>query len=1532
MFEAAVTESAPNMVTETCSPPKSGPLALAFLSALCLAGGLLGQQLSVSATGASLVWPPAGLALGAVLLLGNRALWAVVAGALALAFGESVFTPDRGSEPMAVAAAGGAIAIGVFQAWAGGYLMRRQGGFRPALDDKGSVLALLGLGGAGTGLLGAILDVCLSLALHPAQAGDLLFDASCRWAGTILGVALFAPLLLAWWPGEAPCWPRRRTAVTLCLAVFFLGAWLLVGYARSREQETARQELDELAATLTGQLEKNVTLYVDALASLQSVLMSGLAVDQESYVEIASRTQSRLPGVQAMNWAPVIDASERADYERDIISRQMDGLGIKDRRGQGWITAGPRDQYAPVFWVEPVIANRSALGFDLLSDPIRRESIERARDGGHLVFSRPVDMTTGGKGLLAVFPVYRRGPPHDTLENRRKAMRGVVVGAFRPSELASDALRKSAETHVIFWLVDQTSPPSQDVLVANAVTPPGVMPSPAIGPFGVAPSLQSSRSLDVGGRVWTVRLAPTPAFLEANRQSATWYVLFATVAFIGFASGAVLVATGRETALRRIADERTGALAEIESINRHFRQEAEKRFQAIVDNIGEAVILMDGEGSIETFNRAAEVAFGCSAADVIGEPASILAGDSDCHRLAPRNERFQRQAAGAKSRRPMEITAVRRDGSPFPAELTVDELAGLDSVRYLLIIHDISHRKEIERSLRESERRFRDLAGSASDWFWETDADYNLTFVSERIGAILGVKAAEIQGLSYFDLGLDDLPEVARAHRADIAKHAAFRDLVFHVGPSGEAKDSKFIRLSGIPLFDRDGTFTGYRGIGADITREMAAEQRATVAQQQMSDAIDSVGDAIAVYDSDDHLVICNAAFKTIFGEFGHLLQPAMAFGDMLDMGHDLNVFHTGGEVYETWKKRRLEQHLEATGLPFVIRLQDGRWIQHREFRTRDGGVIGVRSDITEAKRREEILQDLQRRYALILDSAGDGIIGLDGAGIITFANRTAGSLLGHDTATMIGVPFERLTQPMDPQSASEAPHLSGVPGDSRQTGTAVLRRGDGQSLPADYLLAPLVDDGNAAGAVLVFRDATLRLQFERSQAEQQRELERQVMERTAELTQEMEVRRRVEDALRESRERHKSVTDNLFEGVIAVDRHGHVIFANPSALRLLRWSADGEEVEGYPLDEVLRLRTRTGDIGFEGSPWQGVLATGKAVQDDDAQFVTPAGTVIAVAYACSSLPRGDLHPGVVISFRDIGVLKQAQWEAIQASRLASVGQLAAGIAHEINTPVQYVGDNLRYVGKSLTKVLTVLDAGNALAEQARQRPETEPAAVAYSGAVTAAKLGTLTEEMTEAIDESLQGVAQIARIVLSMKEFSHPGTSSKTATDLNKAIESTLTVSRNVWKHAAEVDRDLDPDLPTVICHAGEMNQVFLNLIVNAAHAIESSGKPLPGRIRITTRTIDGDRIEVRVADNGTGIPDAIKEKIFDPFFTTKEVGKGTGQGLAICRDVVVTKHGGTIDLGGAPGEGAEFIVRLPLGREKDGYADDELDEEARA
>jgi len=835
-----------------------------------------------------------------------------------------------------------------------------------------------------------------------------------------------------------------------------------------------------------------------------------------------------------------------------------------------------------------------------------------------------------------------------------------------------------------------------------------------------------------------------------------------------------------------------------------------------------------------------------------------------------------------------------------------------DRVKELTVA--ISRREEAEAELRASEARFRDLAASASDWFWETDDQGRLTYASELIASVLGVTPAAVVGLTWFDLGLNDLPEMADQYRHDLAERAPFRDLSINIGPPG-GKDFRTVRISGTPVFDADGRFIGYRGVGADITREAQAEFRAQRAQQQLVDALESLADAIAVFDGNDHLIISNAAYRNLLRIDQEIADSDLTFRDVITYAYDHRLFNIGGRDFTTWIDDRVRRHRDANGEVFIVQTIDGRWFQSREFPTREGGVVSVRTDITELKRREVELDILRRRYALILGAAGEGILGLDRDGRVTFANPAAAALLGYPDDRMAGAGLIDLLGDTAPDTGiAAAPGIVAACRDGRtETGRGqIIVRGDFQPLPIDYYVGPIVEAGEIDGAVLLVRDATLRLQYEWTLANQQKELERQVAERTAELVRAVEVRTRTEAALRASRERMKGITDSLVEGVVVADRHGQLVFANPSARSLLEFG-EITDIEGYPLDSFMRLDSADGIVDFTQSPFRKVLDGEAIPTDNDARFVLASGRTLPVAYSCAPLSDDEIGRGVILSFRDIGVLKLAQHETMQSARLASIGQLAAGIAHEINTPIQYIGDNLRYLDGALSKLRSVVEAGRDLAAQAAATPDLAEAAGRFEETATRVKVSRLLTELPDAVAESLDGVGQIGRIVLSMKEFSHPGTSAKTATDINRALESTLTVCRNNWKHVAEIERDFDTSLPPVNCHAGEINQVFLNLILNAAQAIESAGKPLPGTITISTRR-DGDWVEIRVADSGTGIPPAIRDRLFDPFFTTKPVGKGTGQGLAICRDVVTVKHGGTIEAGGEPGHGAVFTIRLPL------------------
>jgi PAS domain S-box-containing protein len=393
-------------------------------------------------------------------------------------------------------------------------------------------------------------------------------------------------------------------------------------------------------------------------------------------------------------------------------------------------------------------------------------------------------------------------------------------------------------------------------------------------------------------------------------------------------------------------------------------------------------------------------------------------------------------------------------------------------------------------------------------------------------------------------------------------------------------------------------------------------------------------------------------------------------------------------------------------------------------------------------------------------------------------------------------------------------------------------------------------------------------------------------------------------------------ILDSAGEGIYGLDLDGHTTFVNPATVQMIGWEA--EELIGKSQHAILHHSRADGTpYPAEECPINAVLKDGVAHRIRNEVFWRKEGTSFPVEYISTPMqtPNGDVV-GAVVTFRDLTEQRTLEAQLVQAQKLESIGQLAAGIAHEINTPAQYVGDNVEFLKQSFDELGELLKKYRAL-QAAAEAGDVSPELVSeVSAAAGAIDIEFLEEEIPRALAQSREGVDRVTKIVRAMKEFSHPGSEEKKPIDLNRAIQSTVTVARNEWKYVAELETDFDADLPPVPCLAGEFNQVVLNIVVNAAHALaeahpENSAEK--GKIRIQTRN-EGEWAVIEISDNGTGIPEEIRSKIFDPFFTTKTVGKGSGQGLAIARSVVVDKHGGTIEVESALGEGTTFRIRLPL------------------
>jgi PAS domain S-box-containing protein len=315
----------------------------------------------------------------------------------------------------------------------------------------------------------------------------------------------------------------------------------------------------------------------------------------------------------------------------------------------------------------------------------------------------------------------------------------------------------------------------------------------------------------------------------------------------------------------------------------------------------------------------------------------------------------------------------------------------------------------------------------------------------------------------------------------------------------------------------------------------------------------------------------------------------------------------------------------------------------------------------------------------------------------------------------------------------------------------------------------------------------------------------------------------------------------------------------------------------------------------------QALIQSGEALYDIEEQAFDKTRGMNRVILT-SKVPLRDANgnlTGIVGTGYDITERKAAEERMASSERHESIGRLAAGVAHEINTPIQYLSDSVKFITEGVQELLVHVDSLHAAqAPQAERNDDIE----------------YLREELPPALKRVSEGLTRIAEIVRSLKDFSHADQNHMSAVDLNRAINSTLIVTRSEYAAVADIETSLAP-LPEILCHGGQINQVLLNLIVNAADAIaDVVGRTgCRGVISVRSRLEDGLAV-IEIQDTGGGIPESIRANIFDPFFTTKEVGKGTGQGLAIARNVIVKGHGGTLDFTTESGVGTTFTIRLPV------------------
>lgn len=900
----------------------------------------------------------------------------------------------------------------------------------------------------------------------------------------------------------------------------------------------------------------------------------------------------------------------------------------------------------------------------------------------------------------------------------------------------------------------------------------------------------------------------------------------------------------------------------------------EKHAQAVIDHMSEGLIIISEKGEIERFNLAAEKMFGYAAGEVIGKNVRLLMPEPDRSRHDEYVRRFLITGKAMIIGLTRELSGLRKNGEVFPLELSLSEAPIKNSRRtFIGAVHDISERKKIEQEL----RRLSQAVDQSPSSILITDTQARIEYANPSFLATTGYAWEEIAGKNPAILKSGaHPPEFYRELWDTILSGNSWTGDLCNRKKNGELC---WETLSISPIKDAQGKITHFVSVKIDDTERKKAEETLRKAEGMFRSIIDNTTTVIYVKDDQGRYLLINRRFEELFGFTNKQIQGKTDY-DIFSKEAADQFTANDRQVWEKGSLIEMEEvapHADGnhTYISIKVPLRDG-----------DGRVYalcGLSTDISERKRIEDTLLQTNRFLKSILDSPSDiSIISTDLKGKVLFWSKGAEKMLGYRTEEMIGRKTDILYPDQKSQLATKEAiafilkHKRGVSGEVQEI------RKNGEKIWVKLTLSPKLDEtGDVIGILGVGENISQR--------------------------------KAAETALRESEERSRMIIDTASEAFISIDENNLVSDWNKKAEEIFGWSREealSENVADLIVPDKYLEAHKNGIARFRARKDAPALSRRveiTALHRDGHEF--------PIELSLSSLS----HNGVYIFnafITDITQRKLAQIEQAHAQKMESIGQLSAGIAHEINTPMQYVGDNIHFLDSCFSDLLKVVNEYDKLLQAGRQGEIPPELIEAVETAAQQADLAYLAEEIPQAIGQSLEGVSRVTKIVGAMKEFSHPGAEEKKLVDINRAVETTVTVAKNEWKYVANAVLDLDPDLPMVPALVNDVHQVVLNLIVNAAHAIADvvgKNEDAKGTIKISTRQNE-NWVEIRVQDSGTGIPPEIRPKIFDPFFTTKVVGKGTGQGLSLCHAMITKRHNGSISFETEVGQGTTFIVRLPI------------------
>ncbi len=900
---------------------------------------------------------------------------------------------------------------------------------------------------------------------------------------------------------------------------------------------------------------------------------------------------------------------------------------------------------------------------------------------------------------------------------------------------------------------------------------------------------------------------------------------------------------------------------------------SEQRYRLIADNASDVIVNHDMDHHIVWASPSLQ--------EIVGKDMTYLHGRSLVEFVHPEDadplERLQKMTLRGANGDRATVRLHSHTGDWIWTEIVTKPIASQSGGaidQYITVGRCVDQRKRVEDSLKNNHHFTQALFDAIPDPICFKDPDLRYRLVNKAFERFLGLDRRSIIGKRVEDI-----------QRSDVAALSGDMDMSLLHKPGSQSYEVLLSRPDGgdatvlvhhTSLTNRFGKVLGIAGILKDISERFRTEKALKDLEARQKQILNAITDIIIVKSPESQITWGNTAFLEYYG----MTEEDLI--EFIDAHNETSItesyLEADRKVVESGKTLRVEEE-PITRCDGEVRYFNTVKSPIFDISGKVSALVAVCRDVTNFRSTEKALEESNRLFMTLIGNLPGMVYRCktDDQRTLLYVSNGCINLTGYTPSDLTNnrrVALSTLIHPED---------LANV---RRSLKRAIKER-------TVYQISY---------RIMAF-DGSTRWVWEQGAVENLSNsnelcLEGLILDVTD---------RKVEE---ERRVRLATAVEQVAEAIMITNLDGVIEYVNPGF----------SQVTGYSFEEALgnepaflskdlheeEYFSRLWETVSSGEVWKGRLKnkhkSGRVIECD--------ATISPVRDTTGKITN------FVAVERDVTEMVNLEGQLRQAQKLEAVGSLAAGIAHEINTPIQFVGDNTHFLADAFKDFNSILETAQKFVTETKTHESCPAQCSQLREAVTNCDLEFYREEVPTAIDQTLQGVERVATIVRAMKDFSHPDTREKSAIEINKALKTTLTVARNELKYVADIETEFEEDLPILMGYPGELNQVFLNLLVNAAHAVAkvvedgSSGK---GKITVRTRS-EPDYLVIEVEDTGCGIKAADRNRIFDPFYTTKPVGKGTGQGLAIARSVVVDKHEGTIDFRTEVGKGTTFIVRLPL------------------